>query len=94
MVGPEERAVARVLGGARDAQQVVVGGPLLGLGEDAKVHGDKLIAPAVGHRAGAARPGPRPAAWGGVPGARGPATTPRGRPPPTPRSTGVVPAPP
>lgn len=38
MVGAEEAVVAGVIGGARDPQQVVVAGPLLGLGEDPQVH--------------------------------------------------------
>ncbi|GHH31365.1 hypothetical protein GCM10018780_92110 [Streptomyces lanatus] len=38
MVGAEERVEAKVLGGLRHAEQGVVGGPLLGLGEDAKIH--------------------------------------------------------
>jgi hypothetical protein len=38
MVGTEEGVEAEVLGGLGDGEQSVVGGPLLGLGEDAKIH--------------------------------------------------------
>ena len=38
VVGSEERAEAQLLGGAGDGEEVVVGGALLGLGEDAQFH--------------------------------------------------------
>ena len=37
VVAPEERAVSQLLGASGDGEEVVVGGPLLGLGEDAEV---------------------------------------------------------
>jgi S-adenosylmethionine hydrolase len=42
VVGTEEPVEAARLGGLRDTYQVVVGCPLLGLGEDHKTHGSKL----------------------------------------------------
>ena len=38
VVGAEEAVVASVLGDARDPQQVIIAGPLLGLREDPQVH--------------------------------------------------------
>ena len=38
VVGAEEGVEAELLGGSGDGEQVVVGGALLGLGEDPEVH--------------------------------------------------------
>jgi hypothetical protein len=56
VVGAEEGVEAEVLGGLGDGEQSVVGGPLLGLGEDAEIH---ALHPAPPERA-VTRSVPRP----------------------------------
>ncbi len=58
VVGPEERVEAKVLGGLRHGEQGVVGGPLLGLGEDAKIHTSILHGRVVVNPVGPSGPAP------------------------------------
>ncbi len=49
VVGPEERVETALLGRPRHPEQVVVGRPLLGLGEDPEVHAaEATVSPAYG----------------------------------------------
>lgn len=52
VVGTEEGVEAEVLGGLGDGEQRVIGGPLLGLGEDAEIHASILHAGVGGEAVG------------------------------------------
>jgi hypothetical protein len=45
MVGPEERTEAQILGGSRDAHELVIRGALLRFGEDPQLHAGSLPRP-------------------------------------------------
>jgi hypothetical protein len=81
VVGTEEGVEAQVLGGLGDGEQGVVGGPLLGLGEDSKVHTSILHAPDLVNLAGTTghgRPRSGENRLPGAPGAARPVTGPGG----------------
>lgn len=60
VVGAEEGVEAEVFGRLGDGQQCVVAGPLLGLGEDSKIHGSILHLRAPVVRASSPGPAPSP----------------------------------
>ena len=57
MVAAEERSEAELLGALRDGEEVVVGGALLGLGEDAELGEVEHVIGGYEHRYGRAHVG-------------------------------------